>query len=68
MTEPSTLYRLVDTALAPHGGLAAYVARRRADGWSWRSIAADLPTVGGVAVSYETLRTWYAGTDQDVTP
>lgn len=40
--------------------LAAYVAAARAEGRDWRTIAADLTAVTGVAVSHESLRVWFA--------
>lgn len=39
--------------------LVQYVNGRRDARDSWRTIAADLSAITGVAVSYETLRTWF---------
>ncbi len=43
--------------------LTQYVRERRPDA-GWRTIAADLRTITGVEVSYETLRAWFKDTER----
>ncbi len=58
MTQPTTLYRLVEAKLGG-GTLVDYVVERRGS-MSWRAMAADLSERTGEEVSYETLRNWFA--------
>lgn len=61
MTQPSPLYQLIETKLGEP--LADWIAERRRPGLrppaSWRALAAELQRATGVAVSFETLRTWF---------
>ena len=63
MQQPTPSRRLADTLI--EGGLAAFVAKRRGDGASWRRIAADLrdATDGQVDLTDETLRGWFQSDD-----
>lgn len=56
MAEPSPLYRLIEERL--DGTLADLIAARRPH-TGWRDIAAEIHTLTGVEVSWETLRTWF---------
>lgn len=55
---PSRLYRQIERQL--DGTLADFVAERRPH-TSWREIATELTTVTEIEVSWESLRTWFAG-------
>lgn len=61
MTSP-TPTRLLADALLPAGGVARFIADRRADRYSWRRIALDLrdTTAGRVDITPETVRRWAA--------
>lgn len=54
---PSPLYQLIEERLP--GRLVDYVAERRATK-SWKEIAPELSEAAGIAVSWETLRGWFA--------
>lgn len=56
MAEPSRLYRLIEERL--DGTLAELIAARRPQ-TSWRDIAAEVETLTGIEVSWETLRMWF---------
>jgi hypothetical protein len=62
MTQPTTLYQLVEFRLGE--SLAEWIdERRRPDvrpPVSWRVLATELSHRTGVRVSYETLRDWFA--------
>jgi hypothetical protein len=57
MTQPTPLYKLVETRLG--GPLDEYVAARRAT-TSWRAMAADLTERTGEYVTHQTLMSWFA--------
>lgn len=59
MPEPSPLYRLADVLLEDEGGVAAYVAKLRGEGVSWRRIELALHDTYDIDVSYQTLRDWF---------
>lgn len=62
------LASLIDSVVRSRSGksLADYVAERRSNGTGWRTIAAELTTMTGTDVSYETLRSWFR--DDGATP
>jgi hypothetical protein len=67
MSSMTPLRRAVEAVVEARTGssLTAFVARRRADGRSWRLIARDLAdaTAGLVDVSPEAMRRWCADSD-----
>jgi hypothetical protein len=64
MSEPSTLFRLIEAKLGEP--LAEFIAARRPD-TAWRLIAIELTNRTGVDVTYETVRAWgLAATDASV--
>lgn len=58
VTNETNTRRLLDLLL--DGGLAAFVAERRARGEPWRTIARDVYQHTQVDITGETLRTWFA--------
>lgn len=59
MTQPTTLYRLIEARLDV--SLAEYVAAGLSARKGWRTIAADIERDTDCVVAYETLRGWFAG-------
>lgn len=57
MSHPTPTYQLIEDRL--DGTFADFIAGRRPH-TSWRDIAAEIQTMTGVAVTHETLRTWFA--------
>ncbi|WP_433078985.1 hypothetical protein ACQP1P_38875 [Dactylosporangium sp. CA-052675] len=57
MTDRPVLYQLLEARLGEP--LADYVAARRPT-TSWRQLAGDLSDRTNTAVSFESLRTWFA--------
>lgn len=58
MTKPR-LYELIELKLG--ADLATEVARARAAGQGWRTIAQAISERSGVTVSHESLRSWFPG-------
>jgi hypothetical protein len=58
MTQPSRLYRLIESQL-DGATLADFVADRRLPTKSWREIADELRELTGETISEETLRLWF---------
>lgn len=58
MTQPSRLYRLIESQL--DGTLAEFIAQRRLPTKSWREIADEIRERTGEQVHEETLRQWFA--------
>lgn len=61
MSQPSFLFEAIEAKLGAPGALDDYVALRRTENASWRTIAADLTERTGRVVNHETLRLWYVG-------
>jgi len=59
MTQPSRLYRLIESQL-DGASLPDFVAQRRPPSKSWREIADEIRELTGETVSEETLRLWFA--------
>ena len=57
MSQRSVLYQLVEARI--DGSLAEWIADRRATD-SWRTMAAELSGLTGLAINHETLRLWFA--------
>ncbi len=57
---PTDRHRLADEKLGGEGALQRFVADRRSDGKSWRSIERELFAATAVDVTGETLRLWFA--------
>lgn len=55
---PSRLYRMIEERI--DGTLAEYVAARR-PGKTWRQIAEEVQAETRIEVSWESLRSWFAG-------
>jgi hypothetical protein len=58
MTQPSRLYRLIESQLDVP--LADFIAKRRLPTKSWREIADEIRERTGEAIHEETLRQWFA--------
>lgn len=58
MTQPSPLYRLIETRLDGMT-LAEFIGERRTPIKTWREIADELKELTGESVSWETLRLWF---------
>jgi hypothetical protein len=63
VSTPSRTYQLIEERL--DGTLAEFVRNRRQPSTSWRNLAAEIHTLTGVDVSYETLRSWFAESDSE---
>lgn len=61
MSQPSFLYEAIEAKLGGPGTLDDFVALRRTEGASWRTIATELTSRAGRAVNHETLRLWFVG-------
>ena len=61
MTQPSLSDRYAEIEAKLGRPLSQFVADRRADGASWRGLAAEILQKTGIKVSYEALRVWHQG-------
>jgi hypothetical protein len=61
MSQPSFLYEAIEAKLGGPGALDDFVALRRTEGASWRTIATEISNRAGRTVNHETLRLWYVG-------
>lgn len=59
MTQPSDRYTEIEAKLGKP--LAQFVSDRRAEGASWRGLAAEILEITDIKVSYEALRVWHQG-------
>lgn len=62
MAEPTSLrYQLIEAKLKERGVVFNDFIAERRPGSSWRTIAAELQDLTGVAVGHEILRRWFQG-------
>lgn len=66
MTQPSPLYRLIESKLEEP--LTDFVAARRLPTKSWREIADEIRERTGEQVTGERVRQWFADTDAPAAP